>query len=113
MAIGSNNYRLRSANQDFSFADGMLAEGELARRQVVDFAAGSGNDANRDRYAGWDKEHGSNTQSCSSCHLKLDMHGATASNNTQMCVMCHNPTLLTYVPVLRLMVWLCLMPMVK
>src|SRR5690554_4788337 len=91
MAIGSNNYRLRSANQDFSFADGMLAEGELARRQVVDFTAGSGHDANRDRYAGWDKEHGSNTQSCSSCHLKLDMHGATASNNTQMCVMCHNP----------------------
>ena len=91
MAIGSNNYRLRSANQDFSFADGMLAEGELARRQVVDFLAGQGNDASRDRYAGWDKEHGSNTQSCSSCHLKLDMHGATASNNTQMCVMCHNP----------------------
>lgn len=87
------NYRLRSATQDFSFADGMLAEGEVARRQVVDFNAGSGIDENRDRYAGWDKEHGSNTQSCSSCHLKFDMHGATVSNNTQMCVICHNPNL--------------------
>lgn len=86
-------YRLRSVNRDFSFATGMLAEGEVARRQVVDFSAGSGIDENRDRYAGWDKEHGANTQSCSSCHLKFDMHGPTVSNNTQMCVMCHNPNL--------------------
>lgn len=85
------NYRLRSANQDFSFKDGILPEGELARRQVVDFSAGTGIDETRDRYAGWDKHQGANTQSCSSCHLKLDMHGATASNNTQMCVVCHNP----------------------
>ena len=91
--VGTAPIRLRSANQDFSFADGMLAEGQLARRQVVDFSAGSGIDENRDRYASWDKEHGSNTQSCSSCHLKFDMHGATVSNNTQMCVMCHNPNL--------------------
>lgn len=91
LALAGKNYRLRSANKDFSFADGMLADGELARRQVVDFSAGEGINENRDRYAGWDKEHGSNTQSCSSCHLKLDMHGPTASNNTQMCVMCHNP----------------------
>src|SRR5690554_3103414 len=93
LVANGTNYRLRSATQDFSFADGMLAEGEVARRQVVDFNAGSGIDENRDRYAGWDKEHGSNTQSCSSCHLKFDMHGATASNNTQMCVICHNPNL--------------------
>lgn len=56
---------------------------------MVDFTAGSGNDANRDRYAGWDKEHGSNAQSCSSCHLQLAYHGSR-TNNVQVCVVCHN-----------------------
>src|SRR5690554_1988451 len=83
---------LKAATIDFRFDNAPLNSDE-GRRQVVDFLAGQGNDENRDRYAGWDKEHGSNTQSCSSCHLKFDMHGATVSNNTQMCVICHNPNL--------------------
>lgn len=90
LSVDGTNHRLRSANQDFSFATGMLAEGDLARRQVVDFLAGNGV-VNANSVDGWDKHDGANTQSCSSCHLKLDMHGATASNNTQMCVVCHNP----------------------
>src|SRR5690554_1258771 len=80
---------LKAATIDFRFDNAPLNSDE-GRRQVVDFLAGQGNDANRDRYAGWDKEHGSNTQSCSSCHLQLSMH-AGVTNNAQACVVCHNP----------------------
>src|SRR5690554_6017177 len=80
---------LKAATIDFRFDNAPLNRDE-GRRQVVDFLAGQGNDANRDRYAGWDKEHGSNTQSCSSCHLQLSMH-AGVTNNAQACVVCHNP----------------------
>lgn len=79
---------LKTATQDIRFDNSDVADD--GRRQVVDFLAGQGNDANRDRYAGWDKEHGSNTQSCSSCHLQLAMH-AGVTNNVQACVVCHNP----------------------
>src|SRR5690554_4191379 len=80
---------LKAATIDFRFDNAPLNSDE-GRRQVVDFLAGQGNDADRDRYAGWDKEHGSNTQSCSSCHLQLSMH-AGVTNNAQACVVCHNP----------------------
>lgn len=80
---------LKAATMDFRFDNTALNDDE-GRRQVVDFLAGQGNDADRDRYAGWDKEHGSNTQSCSSCHLQLSMH-AGVTNNVQACVVCHNP----------------------
>src|SRR5690554_6550836 len=79
---------LKAATLDFRFDNKSLVDGE-GRRKVVDFLAGQGNDADRDRYAGWDKEHGSNTQSCSSCHLQLSMH-AGITNNVQACVVCHN-----------------------
>src|SRR5690554_6012116 len=80
---------LKAATIDFRFDNAPLNSDE-GRRKVVDFLAGQGNDADRDRYAGWDKEHGSNTQSCSSCHLQLSMH-AGVTNNAQACVVCHNP----------------------
>lgn len=80
---------LKSSTIDFRFDNTALNDDE-GRRKVVDFLAGQGNDADRDRYAGWDKEHGSNTQSCSSCHLQLSMH-AGVTNNAQACVVCHNP----------------------
>ena len=91
--IDGKTYNVRSMNQDFAFSGGLIDMENPARRQVVDFTAGQGIDENRDRYAGWDKEHGSNTQSCSSCHLQLSFHGGSRTNNTQLCIACHNPNM--------------------
>src|SRR5690554_3618216 len=91
--IDGKTYNVRSMNQDFAFSGGLIDMENPARRQVVDFTAGQGIDENRDRYAGWDKEHGSNTQSCSSCHLQLSYHGGSRTNNTQLCIACHNPNM--------------------
>lgn len=86
--VSLGDYRPKTVVQDFRF-NGKSLDANDGRRVVVDFEAGQGNDANRDRYAGWDKEHGSNTQSCSSCHLQLAYHGSR-TNNVQACVVCHN-----------------------
>lgn len=78
---------LQTATKDFRFDNQALAANE-GRRKVVDFTFGSGvGDGSADA---WDKEHGANTQSCSSCHLELSMH-AGVTNNVQACVTCHNP----------------------
>jgi len=82
------DYTMESEVKDFRFDGAPLAPGE-GRRKVVDFLAGSGV-GQADTVTGWDKEHGANTQSCSSCHLQLPYH-FNANNNVQACVICHNP----------------------
>lgn len=87
----AGDYNFKTAVSDFRFDGKALASNE-GRRKVVDFAKGQGVDESRGRYASWDKEHGANTQSCSSCHLQLAYHGGgRRTNNVQACIVCHNP----------------------
>ena len=61
--------RVKSANFDFRFDGDPLLAGE-GRREVIDF-----------------------DQTCKNCHMQLAMHGGDRTNNTQICVVCHNPNM--------------------